>query len=242
MRQEQREGRWQNSRWLITGGSSGLGMWLAREAHALGAKVAVVARRKGLLQEAIQGTDIHPIVADVSAKDDIYRIVAEATGHLGGVDVLVNNASMLGATPLRLLLDTDCEDLSAVLETNLVGPFRLTKAILPSMLLRRAGLVVNISSDAASSHYPQWGAYSTSKAGLDHLTQIWQEELREEGIQLVAVDPGDMDTPMHLAAIPDANRDELHKPREVARDLLGFLGSLPREHQGRYSASEWRAS
>ncbi len=236
------EKHWKDSRWLITGGSSGLGLALARELDRLGARVVVVARNKGRLQEAIQGSNIHPITADVSAKDDVYRVIGEASAFLGGIDVLVNNASALGPTPLRLLSDTECEDLSLVFETNLMGPFRWTKAALSSMLLRQKGLIINISSDAAQSAYPTWGPYSASKAALDHLTRVWQQELNAEGIQFVAVDPGDMDTPMHLAAIPDADRTALYKPDEVATDLLHFLTTLPKEQPVRYSASEWRTS
>ena len=218
---------WQDKRILLTGGTSGLGLALAREWAARGAKVAIVARNRQGLEEATR--DIPGLIAiqgDVSAKEDTYRISAEAIAALGGVDLLVNNASYLGATPLRLLLDTDCEDLARVLETNLVGAFRLTKAVLPQMVLRGRGVVLNISSDAGVSAYPRWGAYGASKAALAHLTRIWNEELRSQGVQLVAVDPGDMDTPMHAAAIPDADPATLLQPREAALRLIGILEAL----------------
>ena len=160
-------------------------------------------------------------------------IVAEALSTLGGVDVLVNNASELGRTPLRLLVDTESEDFELALQTNLLGPFRLTRAILPDMLLRRRGLVINISSDAAVSAYPTWGVYSASKAALRHLTRIFAEELREQGIRFVSADPGDMRTPMHFAAIPDADPDELLEPAESARRILELAEQQETEAAGR---------
>lgn len=100
--------------------------------------------------------------------------------RLGDVDILFNVASYLGQTPLRLLVDTDCEDMEQVLQTNVIGPFRLTKALLPSMLLKQKGLVVNISSDAAMNAYPTWGSYSISKAASDHQSRIFDEELKAQ--------------------------------------------------------------
>ncbi len=148
---------------------------------------------------------------------------------LGGLDVLINNASALGPVPLVPLADTDCEDLELALATNLLGPFRLTKALLGSLAASaregRPALVVNISSDAAVSAYPQWGAYGASKAGLYHLTRIWNEEMSADGIRFVSFDPGDMDTPLHALAVPDADRSTLKDPATSARELLELMGA-----------------
>ncbi|MEM8862593.1 MAG: SDR family oxidoreductase, partial [Chloroflexota bacterium] len=168
---------WKNQRVIITGGTSGLGKALAHQLDEFGARVVIIARNQATLEQTVKGTNIYPIQADVSNKFDIHRISGEALGVLGGIDVLFNNASYLGEAPLKLLLDTECEDLEQVLATNLVGPFRLTKALVPSMLMEGSGTVINISSDAAVSAYPQWGSYSVSKAAIDHLSRIWQEEL-----------------------------------------------------------------
>lgn len=213
------------TRWLITGGTSGLGLALVRELVAADARVAVVARGKERLRDWARRIPFVPIAADLSEKDDIHRISGQALGQLGGIDVLVNGASALGPTPLRSLLDTECEDFARVLETNLLGPFRLSRAVLPSMLLQGRGAIVNISSDAAVSAYPSWGAYGTSKAALDHLTRIWNEELGPRGIRFFSIDPGDMDTPMHAAAIPDADPATLKRPETSARQLLEFLAT-----------------
>src|SRR5690242_16159153 len=112
----------------VTGGTSGLGLALVRELHRRGARVAFVARTGGRVAEvAAQHPGTHGIAGDISNKNDIYPIALQMLGELGGLDVLINNASDLGPVPLRPLADTDCEDLERALATNVVGPFRLTK-------------------------------------------------------------------------------------------------------------------
>jgi NAD(P)-dependent dehydrogenase (short-subunit alcohol dehydrogenase family) len=125
--------------------------------------------------------------------------------------------------PLRLLLDTECEDLSHVLEVNLVGPFRLTKIVAGSMALRGQGVVVHVSSDAAVAAYPRWGAYGVSKAAQDHLSRQWNAELGELGVRVFSVDPGEMDTEMHRDALPDADRATLADPKAVARRMADMI-------------------
>ena len=232
---------WNGKKILITGGSAGLGLALAKHLVDCGARVAIVGRNAARLHAAAGATGAVGINADVAAKEDVYKIAGLAVDALGGVDVLVNNASYLGATPLRLLADSDCEDLERALATNVVGPFRLTKALLPALLLGDGrGLVVNISSDAAISAYPQWGVYGASKAALDHLTRIFDAELRAEGLRFVAVDPGDMRTAMHFAAVPGADAGALRDPSDVARELVRFLGDLEECGPVRFAATEWR--
>ena len=212
----------------VTGGTSGLGLALVRELHRRGAAVAFVARtadRVGAVAASIPGTV--GIAGDLASKTDIHPIALQVTAALGGLDVLVNNASTLGPVPLAPLADTDCEDLEAALATNLVGPFRLTKALLGALAASardaRAPLVVNISSDAAETPYPSWGAYGVSKAGLRHLSRIWREELVGLGIDMIAVDPGDMDTPMHALAVPDADRAGLKRPEQAAVEIADLI-------------------
>jgi len=131
--------------------------------------------------------------------------------------------------PLALLADTECEELELALATNLVGPFRLTKALLGTLAAsaRDGGhpLVVNISSDAAVTPYPTWGAYGASKAALLHLTRIWDAELAADGVRLVSVDPGDMDTPLHALAVPDADPATLKRPAVAAREIADLIAS-----------------
>lgn len=211
----------QGLRVLLSGGTSGLGRALAEAFLKEGARVATFARNEKALQNLkAELPAISAFPGDISRKEDIYRISALAFQALGGVDVLIHNASYLGATPLRPLLDTDCEDLEATLQANVVGPFRLSKAILPAMLTQGAGLIVHISSDAAVNAYPTWGGYSVSKAASDHLSRVFGAELEAHGIRSVAVDPGDMRTPMHFAAVPGADPEQLKDPRVSARQLI----------------------
>jgi NAD(P)-dependent dehydrogenase (short-subunit alcohol dehydrogenase family) len=220
--------RIENASVLITGGSRGLGRALAGALGRRGARVALVARERAELDAAVAGLRAagcaaHGIAADVADKQATYAIAGQAAALLGPIDILVNNASTLGPTPLRLLMDTDCEDLERVLAVNLVGPFRLSKALIGAMLLRAGGLVLNLSSDAAVAAYPGWGAYGVSKAALDHLSRIWAEELRDTGVRIVAVDPGEMDTRMHREAMPEADPARLADPQAVAVRLVHYI-------------------
>jgi NAD(P)-dependent dehydrogenase (short-subunit alcohol dehydrogenase family) len=212
----------------ITGGTSGLGLAIVRDEHARGSRVAFVARTRDDVDRVVRGLPgVLGIVGDVSRKEDIHPVALQILGALGGLDVLVNNASSLGPVPLKALGDTDCEDLELALATNVVGPFRLTKALLGSLAASaRSGgrpVVVNITSDAAVAAYPNWGAYGASKAALLHLSRIWNEELASEGIRVVSFDPGDMDTPLHALALPDADRALLKRPEASARELAEML-------------------
>jgi NAD(P)-dependent dehydrogenase (short-subunit alcohol dehydrogenase family) len=212
----------------VTGGTSGLGLALVQALHARGAQVAFVARDAARVRRvAAELPGTHGIAGDIASKDDTHRIAMQITAALGGLDVLVNNASSLGPVPLALLADTDCEDLEAALTTNLVGPFRLTKALLGALGAAaregRTARVVNITSDAAVSAYPGWGAYGASKAALAHLGRIWDEELREHGVRVSSFDPGDMDTPLHALALPDADPATLKRPADSARELIALI-------------------
>ena len=215
----------------ITGGTSGLGLALVGELLNRGAKVAFVARRREKVEQV--GHDLPDalgIVGDVSRKEDIHPITMQIVGALGGLDVLINNASDLGSIPLKLLADTECEDFGRAIETNVFGPFRLTKVLLGSLAASaregRGAVVVNVSSDAALNAYPRWGAYGVSKAALLHLSRIWDEELSQEGVRILSIDPGDMDTPMHAAAVPDADTSTLKPPEVAARELADAVAAV----------------
>jgi NAD(P)-dependent dehydrogenase (short-subunit alcohol dehydrogenase family) len=230
----------------VTGGASGLGLALVQELVRRGARVAFVARgRERVERVARERAGSHGIVGDVSAKDDIHPIAVQILGELGGLDVLINNASDLGPTPLALLGDTECEDLERALATNLVGPFRLTKALLGALAASaREGtgaVVLNVSSDAAINAYPTWGAYGASKAALRHLSQIWDAELTADRVRVLSVDPGDMDTPLHAIAVPDADPATLKRPEAAAHELLEVIaGALPQRQLTHVEASVTR--
>lgn len=230
---------------LVTGASRGLGRALAEQLAARGARVALVAREAGPLRDVVagiraRGGDAHAIAGDIAAKGAIHQIAGQAQGLVGEVAIAIHNASTLGPTPLRLLLDTECEDLAAVLETNVVGPFRLTKVLAGAMAIRGAGVIVHISSDAAVEAYPRWGAYGASKAAQDHLSRILAAELDGTGVRVLAVDPGEMDTAMHAAAMPEADRATLQQPADVAARIVQMIEDDARAPSGaRLVAPRW---
>jgi NAD(P)-dependent dehydrogenase (short-subunit alcohol dehydrogenase family) len=126
---------------------------------------------------------------------------------------------------------------------NLVGPFRLTKVLAGAMVLRRRGLLVHVSSDAAVSAYPRWGAYGVSKAALDHLARSWAAELEGTGVRVLSVDPGEMDTRMHAEAVPGADRETLADPADVARRLADMMARAEAIPSGtRLLASAWEVA
>jgi NAD(P)-dependent dehydrogenase (short-subunit alcohol dehydrogenase family) len=222
----------QDLRVAVTGGTSGLGEALVHELLDRGARVAFVARHREAVERAARAhPGAHGVVGDVSRKEDIHPIAIQLLAALGGLDVLVNSASSLGPVPLALLADTECEELELALATNVVGPFRLTKTLLGALAAsarigRQRPVVINISSDAAVNAYPMWGAYGASKAALLHLTKIWDAELEAHGVRVVSVDPGDMDTPLHALAVPDADPTTLKRPAASAGEIADLIAQL----------------
>lgn len=216
---------------LITGASRGLGRALAVEFAKQGASVVINSRTNSAqdLQETeailrALNAPVLSVVADVSRRADVERLAAEALAHFGRVDVLVNNASALGPTPMPFLADTPIEDFENVLETNVTAPFMLTRALIGQMLARGAGSVINVSSDAGVAGYPTWGAYGVSKAALDHMTRVWAAELEGTGVRINSVDPGDMDTAMKRASEPDGDASQWAKPETVTQVFV-YLAS-----------------
>ena len=231
---------------LITGASRGLGHALALRLAAEGAKVALVARHKTELDAVVSeirnnGGIAFGIVADVGDKESVYPIVGQAAALAGPIDILINNASTLGPVPLRLLLDTDCEDFEQALQVNTIGPFRLIKAVAGSMVLRQTGVIVNLSSDAAVEAYPTWGVYSASKAALDHLTRVVAAELTDTSVRFLSIDPGEMNTRMHADAVPEAEVTTLQSPAAVAAKIVQMIQQSSAIASGsRLVASAWQ--
>jgi NAD(P)-dependent dehydrogenase (short-subunit alcohol dehydrogenase family) len=206
---------------VITGASRGLGLALATELSQRGWRLVVDARDAGRLDSAVAGLPRPDLVSAVpgDVADPAHRAaLAAAAGD--SLDLLVNNASALGPTPLPRLADLPPAALEDVLRTNAVAPLALVQALLPA-LERARGTVVSVSSDAAVEPYPGWGGYGASKAALDQLTAVLAVE--HPALRVVAVDPGDMATDMHAAADPDADPADLAAPGDVARALLRLL-------------------
>ncbi|MEV2196399.1 SDR family NAD(P)-dependent oxidoreductase [Streptomyces phaeochromogenes] len=220
---------------IITGASKGLGRALAEALAERGWDLVLDARTAGVLQEtaaalAKYGTRVEALPGDVT--DGAHRAgLVAAARKLGGVDLLVNNASALGAEPLVRLDALALDGLRRALEVNVVAPLGLIQEALPLLRESPAGAVIDVSSDAAAEAYETWGGYGASKAALDHLSAVLGEE--EPGLRVWAVDPGDMGTDLYAAAVPD---DEDPRP-EPARVVPAFLRLIDRRPaSGRFGA------
>jgi NAD(P)-dependent dehydrogenase (short-subunit alcohol dehydrogenase family) len=221
---------WRGRTVLLTGASRGLGEALAVELGRAGARLALVAREEDALSGVVRrvreaGGEAQAVPGDVSSADAAARIAGVAMALLGPIEVVIHNASSLGPVPLRPLAETSDAAFEEALATNLTGPFRLSRALVGPMALRGGGLVVQVSSDAATTPYPGWGAYGASKAALEQLGRIWDAELASSGVRFVNLDPGEMDTRMHRDAVPDADPTTLARPEQVARRLVQTLAA-----------------
>ena len=215
---------------MVTGASRGLGRALAIAFAREGAALALCARGIPGLDEVANavaglGANVLAVPADVRSTRDLERLVALTLDRFHRVDILINNASELGPTPLPYLSAYPQAAFDDVLQVNVTAPFRLTQALIGGMLLRNHGVVINVTSDAAVTGYAGWGAYAVSKAALEGLTRTWTAELAGTDVRMYAVDPGDMDTDMHRAAMPDAVPSELARPDDVARAFIHLVTS-----------------
>lgn len=216
---------------LITGASRGLGRALSLEFARLGARLVINSRHASAealaeteRQARALGAQVLSVIADVSRRADVERLAGEALARFGRVDVLVNNASALGPTPMPYLTDYPVDDFELVMRTNLIAPFMLTRALIGQMLARNSGSIINLSSDAGVVGYPTWGAYGVSKAALDQLTRTWAAELEGTGVQVNSVDPGDMNTAMKRASEPDGDPSQWPDP-ETRTPVFVYLAA-----------------
>ena len=198
---------------LITGASRGLGLEVARLFAACGARLAIAARGSVALvaaaRELSNVTDVLAIPTDVSDLQQAQRLVEGTMERFGRIDVLVNNASALGPSPMPRLENYPADALAGVFDTNVVAPLRLAQLVLPHMRARGAGVIVNVSSDAGVNAYPGWGGYGATKAALEHLSRTLAAELEGSGVRVYVVDPGDMNTQMHREAEPGIDLSHL---------------------------------
>ena len=227
---------------IVTGASKGLGRALAAALAGRGWDLVLDARSPGpLLAAAAElraagGGRVVALPGDVTDPAHRTELVAAARG-LGGPNLLVNNASVLGAEPLVRLADQPLEGLRAALEANVVAPLGLVREALPA-LREAAGAVLNISSDAAVEAYGSWGGYGSSKAALDQLSAVLAVE--EPGLRVWWVDPGDMRTDLYAAAVPEDGGADRPLPESVAPALLRLLDE--KAPSGRYTAAGLRAA
>jgi len=205
---------------LVTGAGRGLGLALARSLLADGWRVVVDARRAVHLAAALPGAVVVP--GDVT--DPVHRDALAAAVGGQRLDLLVNNASDLGPSPLPPLAEVPLAAVRRVFEVNVIAPLALTQVLLP-LLRASGGAVLNVSSDAAVEAYPGWGAYGSSKAALDQLTAVLAAE--EPGLAVYSVDPGDMRTEMHQAAFPGEDISDRPAPESVVPALLRLVATRP---------------
>jgi NAD(P)-dependent dehydrogenase (short-subunit alcohol dehydrogenase family) len=220
---------------LVTGGSAGLGRALAAALAADGWDVVIDGRDPARVDAAARETGARGIPGDVTDPNHREQL-ARAVADTGRLDLLVNNASTLGPTPLPALAALHLDAFDDIWLTNVAAPLALTQRLLP-LLLESRGVLVGISSDAAVEHYEGWGGYAASKAALDHLTLTLAAE--HPGLAAYAVDPGDMRTAMHQAAFPGEDISDRPLPETVVPHLLALVGQRP--PSGRYRAAEFPA-
>jgi NAD(P)-dependent dehydrogenase (short-subunit alcohol dehydrogenase family) len=212
---------------LITGASQGLGLEIARLYAQRGMGLILTARKRVPLERAArelaQVTDVIAMPGDVADPDHVQRLVSSGLNHFGWIDVLINNASELGPSPMPELASLPVDALQRILEVNVVAPLHLIQLVLPVMRRRDSGQIVNVTSDAAVQAYPTWGGYGASKAALEHMSRILAEELQGTGVHVYVVDPGDMDTEMHRAAEPGVDLSHLPGPEVAATAFVRLL-------------------
>ena len=203
---------------LITGASRGLGREIARLYARRGARLVLVARGEAALREVAEelsgSTEVLALVADVG--EEAEHISGAALNRFGRVDVLINNASEIGPSPMPLLEVYPWDALLRVFRVNAVAPLHLTQLLLPRMKARREGVIINVTSDAAVQAYTGWGGYGATKAALEQLSPVLAAELVGSGVRLNVVDPGDINTDMHRHAEPGVDLSHLPGPHVPA--------------------------
>lgn len=228
---------------LVTGGSRGIGRAVA-EAFALeGMHVVVLARGEESLKDTEreirgEGGTVTAIRADVTNRDELECAVVEAGRAAGEIDVLVNNASLLG--PRVPIIEYPEGEWEEVIKTNLSAAFFLTKLVLPGMIRRNRGSIINVSSGVGRVGKPRWGAYAASKFGIEGFTQVLAAELQGSGIRVNAVNPGATRTEMRRRAYPEENPETLPSPQKIVPVFLYLASDESREIHGRsLDARDW---
>ncbi|MBV9271905.1 MAG: SDR family oxidoreductase [Candidatus Eremiobacteraeota bacterium] len=211
---------------IVTGGSRGLGRALVQQLLQKGLRVVTDGRDPVALaaaREEFGSGEVVCIPGDVADRDHVHDLVREARRRFGRIDLLVNNASTLGKTPLKPLTEMSWPNFERIFTTNVFAPLHLIQHALPSLQEQQVATIVNIVSDAGVEGYPTWGGYGSSKAALEQLSRVLAAELEGTHVRVVVFDPGDMNTQMHRDAIPDADPATLSEADEVASRLLALI-------------------
>jgi NAD(P)-dependent dehydrogenase (short-subunit alcohol dehydrogenase family) len=217
---------------IVTGASRGLGRALAAALHDRGYRVVVDARDDSALEAAWIGTDVTRLAGDVGDEGHLRALVTAA----GEIDVVVNNAGLLGPSPQPFLATYPLDALRPLFEVNVFAPLKLLQLALPH--LSDGARLLNVTSDAGTEAYAGWGGYGASKAALEQLTSVFAVEHPEYAVY--SVDPGDMRTVMHQDAFPGEDISDRPLPEDVAPHIVSLIESgLP---SGRYRAAELEAT
>jgi NAD(P)-dependent dehydrogenase (short-subunit alcohol dehydrogenase family) len=227
---------------LVTGASQGLGRALALACAKEGANLVISSRSADALEPVAEearalGVEVLAVPADVSRSEDVQELVDATAERFGKIDVLVNNAGLLG--PRVRIEDYPEDDWRSVLDANLTGPFLVSRAAIPHM--PEGASIVNVTSGVSIEGRAEWGAYSVSKFGLEGLTQILAAELKDRGIRANSVDPGGMRTDMRAAAYPDEDPKTRITPEENTAVFIYLASDESREVTGeRFKAQEFQ--
>jgi len=213
---------------LITGGGRGIGRAAVTLFSAAGAKVAFCARSPGELRGvakeiALRGGDVRPFHIDIASRRDVNRMVEQVVAEWGRIDLLVNNAGVLGHR--GPLATTPSETWEEVMRINLNGTFFVTQAVVRKMIPRRSGTILSISSSVGRKGRANWGAYSVSKFGLEGMMQCLSDEVVDFGIRVITLNPGATHTKLRVLAYPDEDPNTLKSPLAVAKALLHLAES-----------------
>lgn len=222
---------------VITGASRGLGLEIAKAYAKRGARLMITARNKSELERAAgeiraasqagDGAGRQPLVealaGDVAEPSHSRRLIDATLRAFGRLDILINNASELGPSPMPSLEELPIDDYHRILDVNAIAPLQLTQFALPHLKKSGEAFVINVSSDAGVQPYPGWGGYGSSKAALEHWSRILAAELDGSGIRILVVDPGDMNTEMHRQAEPGVDLSNLPAPERVAPAFVRFI-------------------
>ena len=218
---------------IITGASRGLGLALARGLAQRAVRLTLTARGGEALQQAAaelaRCTEVLALPGDVADTRHVRTLVDGALDRFGRIDILINNASTLGPSPMPPLEHYPLEALNYVFRVNAMAPLHLVQQVLPVMRRQGEGIIVNVTSDAAVEAYPRWGGYGASKAALELQSRVLAAELVGSNIRVYLVDPGEMNTQMHQEAEPGVDLSHLPSPVTVAPGIIHMLEAQPQE-------------
>jgi NAD(P)-dependent dehydrogenase (short-subunit alcohol dehydrogenase family) len=229
---------------LITGGGRGIGKAITAAYAQEGAKVFICGRAEAVLEKAAMeirgrgGGEISWRRADITTASEVKRLVEEVSRVYGTIDILVNNASILG--PRLPIVDYPLASWREVLETNLTAVFMMSQEVLKLMVPRREGSIINVSSGVGRVGKARWGAYAASKFGVEGLTQVLADEVKDYGIRVNAVNPGGTRTEMRAKAYPEEDPMTLPTPEEITRVFVYLASAESRGVTGKsFEAREW---